>query len=332
MADSHYDVEQTNTNVEAETVLPVLPAPQGDEVAQRGTSTESTQEMDSTATSFQEETTPEKQAHREKSRRAFSLFGDLDPDVQRAEVSKRLYAGLVDFMLLAILTVACVLALGAIINMPKYYNRYVEIIDRYEADYGVTFGMTQAEYKELTEEEQANYKAAVDAVNADEELKSLTRTGFTLIFVIIIGSILFAMLILEFVVPLLFKDGRTLGKKIFGLGVMRNNLTHVKPFVLFARNIIGKGVMELALPAAAVISVILGLTGWFGIVLLVLFAVMEIVVFAKSHGSALLHDTLADTVVIDWASQRMFDTQEEARAFYEARRAEQRQQEEKELF
>jgi hypothetical protein len=55
----------------------------------------------------------------------------------------------------------------------------------------------------------------------------------------------------------------------------------------------------------------------FGIIILAVFAVAEFIVFFRSSGHKLLHDVLADTVVVDWASQRVFDTPEERDRFIE---------------
>ena len=53
------------------------------------------------------------------------------------------------------------------------------------------------------------------------------------------GGTFLAFLVWYFILPLLFGYGRTLGKKIFGLAVIRTNLVKVSNPVLFVRTIVG---------------------------------------------------------------------------------------------
>ena len=111
--------------------------------------------------------------------------------------------------------------------------------------------------------------------------------------------------------PLLLKDGRTLGKRLFGLGVMRTNYVRITPVQLFVRGVIGKGVFELVLPILIVMSVLSGRTGMFGLILLGAMVIAEIVVLVKSDSNSMLHDVLADTAVVDWASQMIFENEKQ---------------------
>lgn len=241
-------------------------------------------------------------------------------DLQKAAYSKRIFAFLADLILAGILITAIYLLMSTILRVDKYTEKYNEIKSSYEQTYGVKFGITQDEFESMSEYEKDNYRSAVVAMNSDEEANRAVRTSYTLSFVILSSGIILAMIILEFVIPLIFKDGRTLGKLLFGLGVMRRSHLKLGAVALFARNVIGKGVLEITLPILIILTIGSGATGIFGIVLLVIAAIAEIVVFIKSKTGALLHDILADTVVIDWASQRIFNDINERDAFEKARR------------
>ncbi|MBQ9510794.1 MAG: RDD family protein [Clostridia bacterium] len=242
-------------------------------------------------------------------------------DLQRAAHSKRLFAFLADLILAGILITAIYFALSTVLDIDRYGIKYEQIKESYEKQYGVEFTMTQEQFDELDDEAKENYRAAVDAMNSDEEANRAIKTSYTLTFVIFAAGIVLAMTLLEFVVPAITKDGRTLGKMLFGLGVMRRNYTRIKNPALFVRGVIGKGVFEIILPIMLILTVTSGITGVFGIVLLAVMLIAEIVVFIKSGSNSLLHDILADTVVIDWASQRIFETEEERDAFVAAQRA-----------
>jgi len=238
-------------------------------------------------------------------------------DVQKAPYSKRIFAFFADLILAGILTTGIYFVMSAAFNVDHYNDTYRSIISGYEQQYGVTFGLTADEYNALPDAEKENYANAVNAANADEEANKAIRTSYGISFSIFASGIVISVLLLEFVIPLFTKDGRSLGKLLFGLGVMRGSCVKISKPVLFVRNVIGKGVFEAALPAVIIITVFNNVTGIFGIILLVIFLIAEIVALVRSGGSSMLHDVLADTVVVDWASQRIFNSIEERQEYEE---------------
>ena len=77
-------------------------------------------------------------------------------DLQKSPVSKRLFAFLTDFIILSVAITGIYLLLSEIIGVDAYRNKYNEIKERYEADFGVTFGLSADEYGALSAEEQEN--------------------------------------------------------------------------------------------------------------------------------------------------------------------------------
>ncbi|MBO4217191.1 MAG: RDD family protein [Clostridia bacterium] len=242
-------------------------------------------------------------------------------DLQRAAFSKRLFAFLADLILAAILITGVYFVMSAALDVDGYNAKYTEILKSYENKYGVTFGVTQEQYGAMTQEEKDNYRAAVDAMNSDAEANDAIKTSYRLVFIIFSVGIILSMTLLEFVIPLLFGDGRTLGKRLFGLGVMRRSSLKISPASLLIRGVIGKAVFEMILPVLIFLSVITGVTGVFGVIMLAVYLAAEIVAYATSHTGAFLHDVLADTVVVDWDSQMIFGTAEERDAYYENKKA-----------
>jgi len=247
-------------------------------------------------------------------------------DYQRAAYSKRLFAFLADLIVASILVTGIYLLLSTFLDVEKYRERYDDILASYEEEYGVTFGATQDEFDKMSDDEKDNYRAAVEAMNGDKEANAAITTSYTYTFIIFTSGILFSMILLEFVVPLLFKDGRTLGKKLFGLGVMRRDHVRISSAALFARGVIGKGVLEIILPVLILLTI--NYTGVFGIALLAVYVIAEFAVFIRT-GDSLLHDVLAFTAVVDWASQRIFADAEERDAFIAKQKAE---EEERKLY
>ena len=246
-------------------------------------------------------------------------------DLQKAPFGKRIFAFLADLIVAGILISGLYFAFSAILGVDSYTAKYNEILESYEERYGVDYDTTQEQYDAMTDAEKEHYNEAVRAMNADEDANRAIKTAFAMTFAIFAGGIIISMLLLEFIVPLLFKDGRTLGKRLFGLGVMRKNFTRITPVQLFVRGVIGKGVFELILPILIILSVLAGITGIFGLILLGVMAIAEVVALVRSDSNSMLHDVLADTAVIDWASQRIFDS-EKQRDEYERRQKEEIEQ------
>ena len=241
-------------------------------------------------------------------------------DLQKAPFSKRLFAYLADLILASIVIVGVYFVMSAALDVDGYNAKYYEKLSEYEEKYGVSFDTTAEQYAAMTQEEKDNYKAAVDAMNGDEEANDAIKTSYRLVLIIFTSGIILSTAVLEFAIPLAFGDGRTLGKRLFGLGVMRRSGIRVSPTVLFARGIIGKAVLELILPVLILFSVLSGYTGVFGIVMLIAFCIAEIAAYAVSRTCAFLHDILADTVVIDWGSQMIFDSIEARDEYYKKKK------------
>ena len=130
------------------------------------------------------------------------------------------------------------------------------------------------------------------------------------------------MLVWEFIVPLFIKNGQTVGKKIFGVAVMRTNGVKITPVQLFVRSILGKYTFEIMLPVFSVILVVFGGAGIFGIIMLaVIFIAQAISLIVTRRTRSALHDLLSDTVTVDLASQLIFDTEAELIKYKEEQHA-----------
>ncbi len=240
-------------------------------------------------------------------------------DIQKASVYKRISAFLFDVIMLSIVTVGCALLMSVIVRYSAHYEAYREAYDeayaRYEAEYGVTFDISEETYDAFTEEERANYDAASQAFSYDEEVSRGYALIFNLTFIVVTFGLLLGHMIMEFVVPMLLKNGQTLGKKMFGIGLIQSNGVRLRPMALFARTLLGKFTIEAMIPTSILIMILftnLGLTGT--ILLLVLFAV-QIVTMIVTKNRSCIHDLLAGTVAVDFASQMVFDSEEELIAY-----------------
>lgn len=236
-------------------------------------------------------------------------------DLQKANMWKRISAALLDLILLVTVIIGMALVLSTVLGYDDDAARMDAKYEEYESKYGLSFDITAEEYNALSPEERALYDQANEAFGRDEEAVYLQNVLFNNALMIVIFSILLGYLLLEFLVPLLFKNGQTIGKKIFGIGVMRLDGVRVSPLLMFARTVLGKCTVETLVPALIVVMILFGIMGFFGTVVILALALLQIILVAATRARTPIHDLLAQTVTVDFASQMIFDTPEDLLAY-----------------
>lgn len=233
-------------------------------------------------------------------------------DLQKASLWKRLSAALFDFIMLAILVIGAAAGLSSALQYDGYVGEVTAAYERYSAEYGVEMPLTETQFHQLTEEEQQRYLDAQSALNKDAAAVRAYSMAQQLPLLIVTFSVLFGVLLLEVVVPLMFRNGQTLGKKIFGVALMRVDGIKLSALQLFVRSVLGKFAVELMIPIFLFINLyFLGDISLVGIAVLLLLAIGQIVCLIMTRTWSLLHDVMAGTVAVDMASQMIFETKEE---------------------
>ena len=236
-------------------------------------------------------------------------------DLQKASMWKRISAALCDLIAIATVVVGVMLVLSIILGYDGHAERLEEISESYEASYGVDFDIAEADYEKLTDAEKDVYKQAIEAFSKDSEANYVYNLLINLTFVMVSLSILVAFLLLELLVPLLFRNGQTLGKKVFGVAVMREDGVKLTPMLLFVRAILGKYTVETMIPTLIVIMIYWDMIGILGTILLLGILLLQLVMLYAGNTRQVLHDRLSHTIVVDYASQKIFDTPEDLIAY-----------------
>ena len=236
-------------------------------------------------------------------------------ELQRADFWKRLSAFMFDTMMIILAAVGIAAIMSLFMNYEEHYNTIETIEAECAAKYGINTDLTAEEYEQLSDDEKQRYLEAdaefgSNPLVADAYNKLLTLTLLTITF-----SLLIAYVGLEFVVPIFLKHGRTLGKKIFGLAVMRTNGVKLDGQAHFIRSIIGKYTMETMVPVYIILMIIFGNLGPIGTLMLIAFLILEIAVYASTRTRSTVHDLVSDTVVVDMASQMIFESYDDLMAY-----------------
>jgi uncharacterized RDD family membrane protein YckC len=245
-------------------------------------------------------------------------------DLQKASMWKRISAFLCDIILFFIVAVGMALLLSTMLGVDAQQNKMASICAQYVEKYGlnsfmpqeeldgaISITLTEERYNALTEDQKTIFQETTKALYADQEYLYAYGMVNQLILLVVTFSILISQLLLEFAIPLLLKNGQTIGKKVFGVAVMRMDGVKVSPVILLIRAILGKYAVETMIPVFVLLSLILGTANIITLALLLLLIVAQVILLIFTQARTPLHDMLAGTVTVELASQLIFDTPEE---------------------
>lgn len=230
-------------------------------------------------------------------------------DLQRASLWKRIAAGLFDGILAAVLAVGFAFLLSFVLGFDQHSQTVSEAYSTYETAYGVDFSISAEAYGALTDAERGQYDDAYAALLADEAAMYAYNMTVNLSMVISTAAVFFAVMAFEYVIPLIFGNGQTLGKKIFALGLMRTDGVRMNRMQLLIRALLGRFTIETMLPIYLILLMFWGSIGIVGTFLLLGLLLVQLILLAVTRTRAQIHDLLAGTVVVDLPSQMIFDTE-----------------------
>ena len=236
-------------------------------------------------------------------------------DIQKAGLWQRIAAGILDMILLLVLTTGVCWGLSAVFNFEGYLEQSEVIRQQYTQQFDLPEEVSQEMVNAMTPEEYGEYKAKVEAADAaireDAEAVRVLNMVVNLSLIIASGGILLSMILLQFVVPLLFGNGQTLGKKVFNLCVIRNDGVKLNNLQLFTRVLLGKYAVGVMIPVYAGIMLLLNIPKLLLLLLAAVLMISQVVSFLATRNHSLLHDRMAGTVVVDYGSQKIFKTTED---------------------
>jgi len=244
-------------------------------------------------------------------------------DLQKASMLKRVSAFLLDIILLLILITGFAFVLSLATGYDGYNERLEAVEQAYEEKYGVSFDISEEEYNKMTEDQRKYFDEAYAEFAKDEDALYLYNMQFNLILMISTVSILLAYVVLELILPLVFKNGQTVGKKIFGIALVHTNGVRLSTLALFVRTVLGKFTLETMIPVYIFIMALFGTLGLTGTIMLLLILVLQIGVILITKTNSCIHDLLANTVAVDLSSQMIFDSVDDMNEYKKKIHAEQ---------
>lgn len=246
-------------------------------------------------------------------------------DIQKANFTKRISAFLFDFIIFCILTAG----FGCLLSLVTGYDRHQETYDAIYTEYLTTYGLATYEgvdLSALSSEEYEEYISAAEAFQSAFEQNETAMSEYasivTLSLIVISGGIFLALLVIEFIVPIIFKNGQTLGKKIFSICLMRSDCLKISPIFLFVRTFLGKFALEIMIPVLLFIKFYFGSFGIIDIMMILLLVFGQVICLIATKHDRAIHDIIASTIVVDFMSQEIFETASERDALIAQRQSE----------
>ena len=236
-------------------------------------------------------------------------------DLQKASLLKRFSAFLLDFILMTIALTGFAFLISVVTGYGSHIDTITEKRAYYEEKYSVDFDIDPEDYYAMPENEQSEIDDAYEIFYNDKEVIYAYNMTFNLTLIMITLSTCLSFLLLEFAIPMILKNGQTVGKKIFGIGIVHVNGVKMRGVALFARTLLGKCTIEVLVPVMILFTMLFGQGGVVGIAVLGLILVLEIFVFFKDKLHTPIHDVLSHTVCVDLASQMIFETEDELIAY-----------------
>lgn len=234
----------------------------------------------------------------------------MNYDFQKASMLKRIPAWILDIILLITLATGMIAGLSYVLDMDAQFDAINAVYQRYEEEFDIDFATTNEELAAMDEEELARYEAAAEALAKDAEAQKAYEMTLNLTLITLSLGILGAFLILELLIPLLLKNGQTIGKKAFGVALVRKDGVKVTPFMLFVRTVLGKYTVETMIPVMLAVALFFGIVGMEGLLFLGLILLAQVVITLATHNKTGIHDIVACTVAVDLSSQMIFDSPE----------------------
>lgn len=234
----------------------------------------------------------------------------MQADIQKASIWKRIAAWILDLILLAVVAAGVMFLLSSILGYSRYSDQVNDAYTHYEEAYGISFGITREDYDAMTDADRQNWDDAYEALISDDTAMGAYNMTVNLILIMTTGGILVATLLLQLLIPLLLKNGQTVGKKAFALGVIRQDGVKISTLQLFIRTLLGQFTLETMIPVYVILMILWGTIGMIGPAVLCILVVGQLICMGVTKNNAALHDLLAATTVVDLSSQKVFESKE----------------------
>lgn len=230
--------------------------------------------------------------------------------LNKASLARRFCAWLLDIILMVTLAVGIMFLTSLIVGYDKSMNKLNDYYRTHEVY--VTDEKGNETFCELNPNDDKDpcnvawkhFGSDKNAVNQYQKVNQLS-------IIILSVGLFFSIMILDFGMPLIFKNGRTIGKRLMGVSLISINEVKVTNRQIFIRALMGEFLVLAMIPT---ILIFLAMISNGGLIYTLFFMIIEIanigtIFITKSKQN--LPDLIAKTIPVDTASQIICSTPEE---------------------
>ena len=208
----------------------------------------------------------------------------------------RVAAFLIDFVLFLVLFTGVLYLISVITTFNEHYELMKELY--IQEGYYILNESTGA--YEMISQDAPNYEQVMQNCMANKALvdEIFYVRRFTLNAPLIACAIV--LFITEFILPLIFKNGQTLGMKCFHIGLISKSNVRVKVVQLFARCVIGKIAVLGVVPLLALLYTFLSSAGGLlGTIIMLIIYGVHIAMLLGNPNKAGIQDIIASVYPVD---------------------------------
>ena len=231
-------------------------------------------------------------------RRVYSL--------NRATGGRRLAAWLLDLILIATLSVGFMLLTSLAVSYDKQQNKLFDYYRTHEV-----LVMDDKNNEVFCKSEDATCQKNWQEFAKDKDAIAQYNKVNELTVVILTVGVFSSLLVTHFIVPLILKDGRTVGKRIMGISLISTDEIRVNTNQMFIRFLMGEFLVTYMIPIILIFTAMISGGGLFYTLtaLAIMVANILCLIFTKNRQN--LSDLIGKTIAVDTASQIICDTKEE---------------------
>ena len=220
----------------------------------------------------------------------------------------RIAAFIIDAILLLILFTGILYFISLIANFDAHYAILQE---EYKRVGYLVFNPEINDYQTISPTDP-NFDYVVELINDNEVLlKELSFVNTFSVNAPLIGLAI-ALFVLEFIIPLIFKNGQTIGMKFFKIALISNNNLAITTTQLFARCIIGKIAVLGIIPLLSILYIFLNSGGGlFGTLILLIIVIVQMAMLIKNKNHEGLADKIANVYPVNFTETVIYKTQKE---------------------
>lgn len=233
----------------------------------------------------------------------------IEPKVAAAH--KRFAAFFIDLVVFILLLTGVTWIVGDIAG----YNRNAELLEEKYVEHGIYIVDEKTNEYIFCDTTQKVCQDGWVTFNKDEEACKYYDKSVELTTLILTISVFVTYAALEFVVPLLFKNGQTIGMFILKIGLVSNDGVRVNHKQMFVRFIIGKYIVATMIPIYGLIFLFFNLYG--GLLGLIAFASIlgiDLLMTLASPKKAGIANSISSCYACDLDTSMIYDTIEEVNA------------------